>query len=187
MRTSHPLPNAPKPQPIRLPSTAQIDARIRRQTLAYARWRQQYLRLKDDGGRTHAGPRPVKPPPFVTTSYTEGTRDLVFTRPPCRREKKWLDERVEPLGVIWTVPCVGVHPIHGPCYYLDSMMVLRKQLLRTIPSRNLLVVRGPNPLTFKAIQQEWVRYPMPGYAAIRGKDPKKSVVGLHRWLCYVVR
>jgi hypothetical protein len=88
------------------------------------------------------------------------------------------------------VPCAGLHPIHGPCYYLDSYIVMHKQLLRTIPSKRLLVVRGPTPaesLTFKALQQEWVRYPSKGYALLRGKDPKKSVVGFHRWLCYTVR
>jgi hypothetical protein len=99
---------------VRLPSTCQIDARIRRQTQKYAIWRAQYLRRKDEGGRTWAGPRPTKPPGPITTTLAEGTI-LVFERAP---------ERRHPEGTVWIVPCVGIHPTHGPCYYLDSKMVM---------------------------------------------------------------
>lgn len=156
----------------RLPSTKQIDARIRRQTRQYTIWREQYLRLKDDGGRWWAGPKPTKPPGPVSTYLTEGST-LVFHREP---------ERRHPNGTEWQVPCVGVHPQHGPCYHLDSYMVMRLQLLRTIPSRRLLVVRGPTPaasLVFKALSQEWVRVPS-------DRESRFARYGYHRWLCYVV-
>jgi hypothetical protein len=156
---------------VRLPSTAQIDARIRRQTTKFQMWRTQYLRLKDDGGRWWAGPKPTKPPNFVFTYLTEGGRTLFFERAP---------ERRHPHGTVWEVPCVGIHDRYGPCYHLDSYMVLNQQLLRTIPSKRLLVVRGPTPpqsLVFKALQQEWVRVPS-------DRGSKFARYGYHRWLCY---
>lgn len=162
----------PRQQPIRLPSTAHIDARIVRQTRKYRLWREQYLRLKGDGGRWWAGPKPKRPPAFVSLLTYEGsTPTLVFSRPPDRRH---------PDGTLWPVPCVGVHPDHGPCYHLDSYMVMHEQLLRTIPRRRRLVVRGPTPAqspVFQALTQEWVRVP----------SDRSNRVGYHRWICYVVR
>ena len=160
---------------VRLPSTQQIDARIRRQTTKFRIWRTQYLRLKCDGGRTQRGPRPTKPPGPVALTVAEDGTTLVFSRAP---------ERRHPEGTEWIVPCAGVHPTHGPCYYLDSLMVMNQQLLRTVPSRRLLVVRGPTPAdspVFKALQQEWVRIP-----SDRGTPHARRRRGYHRWLCCLV-
>ena len=171
------VPPPPRPQPIRLPSTRQIDQRIARQTKKRNVWREQYLRLKDDTGhgRWWSGGRPKKPPGPVFVAHPEGDpHTLVFHRPP---------ERRYPNGTEWVVPCVGLHPRYGPCYYLDSVMVLQQQLLRTIPSRRLLVVRGPTPEqrpTFKALSQEWVRVPS-------DRGSKFARYGYHRWVCCLVK
>src|SRR5262245_55019901 len=106
----------PRAQRIRLPSTAQIDARIARQTKKRNQWRAQYLRLKQDGGRCWSGGRPKKPPEPVSLLHLEGDDlTLVFHREPDRRH---------PDGTDWIVPCEGIHPRHGPCYWLDTMMVM---------------------------------------------------------------
>lgn len=165
----------PRLQPIRLPSTKQIDRRIAMQTKKRNVWRDQYLRLKQDGGRWWAGPPPKKPPAPVSLLHPEGDDlTLVFHREPDRRH---------PDGTDWIVPCEGIHPRYGPCYFIDSMMVMNQQLLRTVPSRRLLVVRGPTPEqspTFRALRQEWVR--------IRtDRGSKFARWGYHRWLCCVVR
>jgi hypothetical protein len=159
----------PRPQPIKLPSTRQIDARIRRQSKKYAIWREQYLRLKDEGGRWWRGPRPRKPPEDVYTHiYPTGT--LVFYRRPGRRH---------PHVTEYVVPRAAVHPTLGPLYHLDSAMAMHYHFLRTIPSRRLLVSRGPTPqdsVTFKALSQEWVRVP----------SDRSNRIGYHRWLCCLV-
>jgi hypothetical protein len=166
-------PPPPRPQPIRLPSTALIDARIRRQTKKRNLWREQYLRLREDGGRWWSGGRPKKPPgPVVLFTYPDDLT-LVFHREP---------ERRHPEGTDWVVPCVGVHPKHGPCYHLDSVMVMQQQLLRTVPSKRLLVVRGATAdqrPVFRALSQEWVRVP-----SDRGSNFARY--GYHRWLCCIV-
>lgn len=107
------------------------------------------------------------------TTLAEG-HTLVFSRAP---------ERRHPEGTVWLVPPVGIHPIHGPCYHLDSYMVLNQQLLRTIPSKRVLVVRGPTPAespVFKALTQEWVRIPS-------DRGSKFARYGYHRWLCFRLR
>lgn len=171
------MPQFARRQIIRLPSTTQIDRRIARQTRKFNVWREQYLRLKDPRtgkGRWWAGPRPKKPPEVVHVLTCEGDPPfLLFHRKPGRRH---------PHTTEWTVPQVGVHPRHGPLFHLDSYMVMHEQFLRTVPSRRLLVVRGPTPAEspmFRAIQQEWLRIP-------RGYGSKFRKVGFHRWLCYVV-
>jgi hypothetical protein len=172
-------PKFPKLKVISLPSTRQYDARIRRLTFRYQVWRTQMRRLKDDGGRTWRGRRPPKPPPPTTTHY-EGSTLILH-----RDEEHQPERHHQRPAVEWLVPQVGVHPNgrYGPLYYLDSYMVKTQHLLRTEPARRRLIVRGPDPLTFRALTQEWVRVP----SQRPGKDPRFSVVGYHRWLCYVVK
>src|SRR5439155_87783 len=115
----------------------------------------------------------TKPPAFVSLR-TMPDHTLVFERPPDRRH---------PEGTCWQVPVVSIHPQFGPLYYLDSLMVMWQQLLRTIPSRRLLVVRGPTPAespVFQALQQEWVRV----YTE-RGSAHSRRRRGYHRWLCCI--
>ena len=108
---------------VRLPSTRQIDARIRRQTRTYTIWRTQYLRLKCDGGRWWAGPRPTKPPGPVFLSIAEDGTTLVFHRAP---------ERRHPEGTDWIVPLEAVGdspPIAETCspdVFTDAITVLAR-------------------------------------------------------------
>lgn len=185
---------------IRLPSTKQIDARIKAQAARYLLWRQQYLRLKDHTGhgRWWSGPKPRKPVPPVTTTYDPETHALWFAQAVYHRTKHLVDQpttqppvRVHPSYVktnpdphagltIWA-PSRGIHPRYGRLWQIDQALIMRFQLLRTVPSRNLVIVRGPTPEAcheFKAIQQEWVRFPATG-------NPH-SIEGYHRWLVYDV-
>jgi hypothetical protein len=167
---------------VRLPSTAQIDARIARQTHRLAVYIADRHRLKDvtGHGRRLRGPRPTKPPPPVTSTFRPEGGTLMLIQPPDPRRRPWMEDE----DLVWQVPVVALHPRFGPLFHLDSTMVMRYKFLRTVPSRRLLVVRGPHrpaldtdavepPLTFKAISQEYVRSPSGRF-------------GYHRWLCYIV-
>jgi hypothetical protein len=109
-----------------LPSTAVWDRRIARQTRRYQQWREQYLRRKDEGGRTQRGhrDRPSRPARSPFHSSKAPTPSLVFTREP---------ERRHPDGTFYVVPPAAIHPKFGICYHLTSDMVMHYQLLRTTP------------------------------------------------------
>lgn len=159
MLGTQPFFSEPKIAPtVRLPSTKQIDARDRRIAKRYQVCQQRSHERRARGiSRYLAGkpPRSPRAPVHTFVVHSEGSLlpTLVFQRAPTRKE---------PDPTPWIVPCVHVHPVHGPLFYLDSYMIKnkRQQYFRTVPSRRLLITKGPTPdqsVTFKALQQKWVR------------------------------